>query len=112
MVVRWKNDNIETKYFEYWINNDFAIKLLVNNKWYEYDFILKIHNPSIDFGTLTYRYYFNDHNYLLSKIYNDTDSYIHNILLCGENDVNKISDKNIGSDLYNSNLFLSILYSF
>ena len=83
----------ESRFIEYWIDNDFIIKLLVNNKWYEYNFTLKIHNPLIDFGTLSYRYYFNDHNYLLSKICNDTNTYIHNILLCGKNDIDKINNK-------------------
>jgi len=95
----------ESRFIEYWIDNDFIIKLLVNNKWYEYNFILKIHNPTIDFGTLSYRYYFNDHNYLLSKICNNTNTYIHNILLCGKDDVNKIVDTSINREINNSNLF-------
>ena len=96
-------DNIETKYFEYWINNDFAIKLLVNNKWYEYDFKLKIHNPTLDFGTLKYRYYFNDRNYLFSKITNNTDTSLHNIVFCGANDTYKINNMYID---YNHSLFV------
>ena len=86
-------NNIETKYFEYWINNDFGIKLLVNNKWYEYDFKLKIHNPTIDFGTLKYRYYFNDHNYLFSKIMDNNDSAIHNIIFCDANNIDNIDNQ-------------------
>jgi hypothetical protein len=87
-----------TKLIEYWVNNNFVIKLLVNNKWYEYDFKLKIHNPQIDFGVLKYRYYFNDHNYLFSKIMNNNISSIHNIVLC---DSSNINDLTINIDDYN-----------
>ena len=93
-VIVSKN-NVETKYFEYWVNNDFRINLLVNNKWYTYDFKLKIHNPTIDFGTLKYRYYFNDHNYLFSKIINNNTNNIHNIVFCGTEDIDKIQNKKI-----------------
>ena len=97
------NNDVQSKYFEYWINNDFAIKLLVNNKWYEYDFKLKIHNPTLDFGTLKYRYYFNDRNYLFSKITNNTDTSLHNIVFCGTNDTYKINNMYID---YNHSLFV------
>ena len=102
-IVATEND-VQTKYFEYWVNNDFIIKLLVNNKWYEYDFKLKIHNPTIDFGTLKYRYYFNDRNYLFNKIANK-DNCIHNLIFCGENDISKIDDKNIN---YSYSLFRTL----
>ena len=62
---------INSKYFEYWVNDDYTLYLLVNNRWYEYHFNLKIHNPTIDFGTLRYRYYLNEHNYLLNRIKDD-----------------------------------------
>ena len=71
--------NIESKYFEYWINDGFILKLLVNNRWYEYRFETRIHNPTIDFGTLRYRYYLNEHNYLLSRIMNK-DINIHSFI--------------------------------
>ena len=92
------NGNVkrETRYIEYWVDNKFVIYLLVNNKWYEYHFVLKIHNPTIDFGTLQYRYYYNDHNYLLGKILNNKNGNIHNIIMCGYDDIEKIH--NIGED--------------
>ena len=108
------NKNLTSNYFQYWINDNFIIKLLVNNKWYEYTFNLKIHNPTIDFGTLRYRYYFNDQNYLLSKI---KDNGIHSIVFTKSNlfslnyeidniyDLNKLSSTNdlsyINDSLYN-----------
>ena len=100
-VITTEN-NVETKYFEYWVNNDFIIKLLVNNKWYEYDFKLKIHNPTIDFGTLKYRYYFNDRNYLFNKITNKDDNSIHNLIFCGANDTYKINNQDLD---YSNSLF-------
>lgn len=59
---------IKSKYYEYWVNDDYTLFILVNNRWYEYKFNLKIHNPTIDFGTLRYRYYLNEHNYLINRI--------------------------------------------
>ena len=94
--------NVDTKYFEYWINNNFRISLLVNNKWYEYEFKLKIHNPTIDFGTLKYRYYFNDRNYLFSKIVNKNDTSLHNLIFCGADDINKINNQDLD---YSNSLF-------
>ena len=93
----------ETRFIEYWIDNDFVIYLLVNNKWYEYNFQLRIHNPLLDFGTLKYRYYYNDHNYLFGKILNNKISNNHNIIMCGANDISKIRNISIGNienDLY------------
>ena len=91
----------ETRFIQYWIDNDFIIYLLVNNKWYEYDFKLKIHNPLLDFGTLKYRYYYNDHNYLIGKILNDKISNNHNIIMCGANDVHNINNITINNNDFN-----------
>lgn len=48
----------------YWVNNKFIIKLLVNNKWYEYKFKLVEPYLDIKLGTLQYKYWDNDNNYL------------------------------------------------
>ena len=96
-----KEHDIESNYFQYWIDNEFCIKLLVNNKWYEYDFKMKINNPTIDFGTLKYRYYLNDHNYLFGKIADNENSFIHNIIFCGEEDIYKMNNINLLSNLSN-----------
>lgn len=58
----------ESNIYDYWVNRDFTIDLLVNNKWYSYDFKTKIDMPILDFGVLNYRYYLNDNNYLLWKM--------------------------------------------
>lgn len=101
--------NVVSNYFEYWINKDFIIKLLVNNKWYEHDFTLKINNPTIEYGTLKYRYYLNDHNYLFYKILNDNNTNLHNILFCDYNDNYKVQNATIENlditDLYNVIVF-------
>ena len=90
---------VDTKYYEYWINREFTIELLVNNKWYAYDFKLKINIPTIDLGRLRYRYYLNDHNYLASKIksLNSIGGY-HSIIYAGANDIDKIINTEIEYD--------------
>lgn len=47
----------------YWTNQEFKLSLLVNNKWYFYDFTCKIANPDIKLGKLKYQYWDNDLNY-------------------------------------------------
>jgi len=47
----------------YWVNEDFKLSLLVNNKWYFYDFTCKISNPNIKLGKLKYQYWDNDLKY-------------------------------------------------
>ena len=94
-ISKNKNDiKLESNYFEYWVNKEFIIKLLVNNKWYEHKFMLKIHNPIIDFGTLRYRYWLNDHNYLLGRLNNKTS--IHSLIFSSEIDsiINGINNAN------------------
>ena len=85
--IRINEYDVTSNYFEYWINDDFKLKVLVNNRWYEYTFNLKIHNPTIDFGTLRYRYYLNDHNYLLSMI-NNNDVDIHSFIFTNQLNIN------------------------
>jgi len=87
-----KNGNVNSNYFNYWIDNKFILKLLVNNRWYEYNFELRIHNPQITFGKLKYRYFSNDHNYLLNKT--NEQNNLHNIVFCDSKDVDKILDEN------------------
>lgn len=96
--------SIETNYLQYWIDDNFILKLLVNNKWYEYNFKLKIHNPTIDFGTLRYRYYLNEHNYLLSRIVNESignETKIHSFIFYNKELKNKqyniYADKDLSS---------------
>jgi len=110
--------DIHSNYFEYWINKDFTIKLLVNNKWYEYDFELKINNPTLDFGTLRYRYYLNEHNYLINRISKEVNNKdIHSLMFIDESDVDKIKNISNSNDLIsnanaskNINLINELLY--
>lgn len=48
----------------YWVNSEFRIKLLVNNKWYTYQFRLVEPDLDINFGTLKYKYWDNELNYI------------------------------------------------
>lgn len=94
--------DIRSNFYEYWINEDFIIKLLVNNTWYSYEFRLEIHNPTIDFGTLRYRYYLNEHNYLANRIITETEnnaniSNYHALIFASKNDVSKIKQHNVGN---------------
>lgn len=89
--------NVKSNFFEYWINRKFIIKLLVNNRWYEYEFELRINKPTIDFGILRYRYYLNEHNYLINKIKSRTSiNGIHSLIYADAQDIDKI--KNIDLD--------------
>lgn len=88
--------NVQSNFFEYWINRKFIIKLLVNNKWYEYKFELRINKPTIDFGVLRYRYYLNEHNYLIKKIKSQTSiNGIHSLIYADVDDINKIHNFNL-----------------
>ena len=88
--------NVQSNYYEYWVNRPFIIKLLVNNKWYEYDFELRINKPTIDFGVLRYRYYFNEHNYFINKIKSiNSINGVHSIIYAAPNDIDKIKSKTI-----------------
>ena len=69
---------------------------------YSYEFRLEIHNPSIDFGTLKYRYYLNEHNYLTNRIITETEnnaniSNYHALIFASKNDVSKIKQYNAGN---------------
>ncbi len=107
----------KSKHFDYWINKDFIIKLLVNNTWYEYNFTLKIHKPQVDFGTLKYRYFINDHNFVMNKFENNDLANIHNLIMYDDNDRDRegnskivdtdISDTNIYEELNNVDISMT-----
>ena len=79
----------------FWVNSNFTIKLLVNNKWYSHSFKLIEPELNIDCGKLEYKYYNNDNNYSsyfnqLSYIDKDTiifNSFMHNKELVEINNV-------------------------
>lgn len=90
-----KNEDIS-----YWINNKFKIKLLVNNKWYFYDFTLKMPEPIIKLGKLEYNYWENENKYFtnFSQIKELTDdnvkfnSFMYNNELINVNHINFYTD--------------------
>lgn len=43
-----------------WLNSSYRVSVLCNNKWFNYDFIIKVPNLYLDFGRLSYRYYIKD----------------------------------------------------
>ena len=85
---------------DYWINNDFIIRLLVNNKWYNYEFTLKIPEFHVQLGKLQYKYWDDDINYLthFSQIkYLDSkrivfNSFMHEPELVTVNNINYFED--------------------
>lgn len=52
----------------YWIDGEFTLRLLVNNKWHRYDFTIKMPDINIEFGKLVYKYY--DDEYKISSSFN------------------------------------------
>lgn len=90
-----KNEDIS-----YWINNNFKIKLLVNNKWYFYDFILKVPEPVIKLGKLQYNYWENENKYFtnfsqIKELTNDSvkfNSFMYNNDLVTINHINFYTD--------------------
>lgn len=57
-----------TRYINYWINSNYILHLLVNNKWYKYNFTIQLPEPDIDLGKIRYKYWLNDNNYILNNI--------------------------------------------
>lgn len=47
-----------------YINKKYVVYINVNNKWYEYVFTSKMHDFDVHIGTLEYKYWINDVNYL------------------------------------------------
>ena len=50
-------------HIDYWVNSNFKLRLLVNNRWYEYKFDIRIPDLDIRFGTLQYKYWKSGENY-------------------------------------------------
>jgi len=47
----------------YFVNQNYILRLLVNNKWYTYTFESKIPDLYLDFGKINYKYWYNSDNY-------------------------------------------------
>jgi len=86
----------------YFVNQKFILRLLVNNKWYKYEFISKMPDLNLEFGTLKYKYWDNSDNYTshftqLSDITNtniEFNSFMYEPDLIKVNHINYIEDIN------------------
>ena len=76
-------ENLQHKSLHDCINKKYRLCLLVNNKWYDKIFTLKISALKADFGILEYKYYSNDLNYLYyihqQNIKNNDENFEENI---------------------------------
>ena len=54
---------LNDKNINYFVNQNFILRLLVNHKWYTYYFTSKMPDIQLDFGKLVYKYYENTDNY-------------------------------------------------
>ena len=55
---------MNNKDINFFINQEFKLKLLVNDEWYEYKFVSKMTDIDIEFGKLVYKYWSNDNKYI------------------------------------------------
>jgi hypothetical protein len=85
-------DLTDSKYFEYWVNSNFILKLCVNNKWYEYEFKTMINKPVLDFGYLKYKYFLNNANDII-KSNISYDDLKHYLLIVGNNDFDSFNSE-------------------
>ena len=91
------NNRIDITYF---INNRFRMRLLVNDRWHEYEFVVRIPDLQIEFGTLAYKYFndelkfstsFNQLNELTENTL-QFNSYMHEPRLTRVNHINFLED--------------------
>lgn len=82
----------DSKYFEYWVNSNFVLKLCVNNKWYEYEFKTMINLPVLDFGRLKYKYYLNNVKSLIGDNKLTEDEFKHYLTFVNEYDFENLVD--------------------
>jgi len=64
---------IQDKSFD-WLNTKFKLSIVVNNKWFDYDFIISIPNIYLDLGKLEYRYFIDNKLTMFNQIDKITDS--------------------------------------
>lgn len=70
LVPRLFDENID------WLKCEFKISMLVNRKWFEYEFTVKTPNLYIQLGKLQYQYYLDDNFTMFKQIKNiDTDNH-------------------------------------
>lgn len=100
-VIYPKMLNNASSYYDYWCNEKFKIHLLVNGKWYDYDFIIKMPECKVDMGTLQYKYFVDSNDlesrlkYLFGEYYNDnmTVCYLFKNILFFEYEVHVCNDE-------------------
>ena len=66
------------------VNKSYTLYINLNNNWYEYSFISKIHELDVHLGTLEYKYWINDINYCnyIYHLYDERDE--NNNIIFGE----------------------------
>lgn len=70
LIPRLFDENID------WLKCEFKISMLVNRKWFEYEFTVKTPNLYIQLGKLQYQYYLDDNFTMFKQIKNiDTDNH-------------------------------------
>ena len=55
---------MNNKDINFFVNQEFKLKLLVNDQWYEYKFIAKMTDIDIQFGKLAYKYWSNENKFI------------------------------------------------
>lgn len=58
---------IKDKSFD-WLNTKFRLTIVINNKWYTYDFTVHVPNIYLDLGILNYRYYIGENTTMFKQI--------------------------------------------
>ena len=61
-----------------YINKNYVVYINLNNNWYKYQFMSKIHEFDVHLGTLEYQYWNNDINYFNNKLKDNDGNYIDN----------------------------------
>ena len=106
-------NELYTKLYTY-VNKPYILYLNVNNHWYEYKFTTKLPELDVHIGTLEYKYWINDINYL-NEIYhrntkkdnkdhllkNDDDTYINDTSIIFTINDPKIPNNSIDIDITN-----------
>lgn len=79
-----------------YVNKNYVLYICANNVWYEYKFISKIHELDVRIGTLKYKYWMNDLNYIYNKYheYKSNDNELKAVFTI-YNDENHIKDINL-----------------
>lgn len=86
---------------DYWIDHKFRLRMNVNDRWYEHEFICKIDELDIKYGTLKYKYWSNNEHW-----YSDFKQfkYIHGINGKDKNDENSLPEYMFNSFMYEPEL--------